>query len=815
MILDKINIFEIVSAATSVLSLFFIIYSIPSFSYRKFSGYFMLFSSVLFLASLSTLVTLYNKNYDIAFVSAQVSAICILLSSPAFLLFINSFVENRLSKLGFTKILFFMPAVILIAIMSLLNRGVEIVSSPYGYILAFSDVRIMVFAYLLPFNLFIISVLGIKVYHDRKANKVIPPNIILLTGLILHTIGDSVTPLMMKKGIIPIMPLNTLYSFTWFLFIAVAIWSIETNISNLVNKTILGNSKDAIMVINSNDSILRINDVMKNLLSDKNFSYKETIDDNILLQYLESRTDDKSKAEKFVKAVNISYDEDFYEEMAFLKDENKIIFEVRVSNIFNGNIKIGKIIILHDITKFVLSEEAAKNIEKRYRTLFENSSDGIYISTPDGTYIDVNQSLVSILGYESREELLAVNTKNLYFSEEDRPPQDERDKVFTVQLKKKDGGKVWVEISPRVIYDKGMVLYEGIVRDITERKKSQENIEYLSFHDSLTGLYNRAYFEEELKRLDTPRLIPISIVMGDLNGLKIINDAYGHDAGDILLKKIADILKSCFRKNDIVARWGGDEFVIILPKTTVENTDEIIDRIKKSCIENSLELMPLSISMGVAAKLDASQDIKEIMGKAEDDMYRHKLSEKQGIQNSIISSLERTLDKKNYETEKHIQQVKNMALKLGNLLKLPENKIDELILLATLHDIGKIAVADNILSKPGKLTSDEWELIKKHPEVGYRIAESSPELAVIAEDILAHHEWWNGSGYPRGLQGNNIPLPSRIIAVIDAYDAMINDKPYRKAMTEDDAIEELKRCSGTQFDPEIVEQFIKILFFKE
>jgi len=667
-----------------------------------------------------------------------------------------------------------------------------------------------------PFNLAVIFLLSFRIYHDRKTNKFVPANIILLAGLILYIIFDSVTPVMMEKKIINLMPLNSFYYFILFLFTAVAIWTIETGISNLVNRTILGNSKDAIMVIDSNDSIIRINDIMKNLLSDRNFSYKETIDDDMLLQYLESRTDDKSKAEKFVKAVNISSDEDFYEEIAFLKDKNKIIFEVRVSNIFNGNIKVGKIIILHDITRFVLSEKAARNIEKRYRVLFENSSDGVYISMPDGTYIDVNQSLVDILGYENRKDLLAVNTKHLYFSEEDRPPQDERDKTFTVPLKKKDGSKVWVEISPRVIHDKeGLILYEGIVRDITERKKSQENIEYLSFHDSLTGLYNRAYFEEELKRLDAPRLIPICIVMGDLNGLKIINDAYGHEVGDILLKKIADILKSCFRKSDIVARWGGDEFVIILPKITIENTDEIIERIKKSCIENSSESMPLSISMGVAAKTDASQEIKEIMKKAEDNMYKHKLSEKQGIQSSIISSLEKTLDKKNYETEKHIKRIKDMALRLGNLLKLPENKINELTLLATLHDIGKISIADNILSKSGKLTPDEWDLIKKHPEVGYRIAESSSELAFIAEDILAHHEWWDGGGYPRGLKGDDIPLSSRIIAVIDAYDAMINDKPYRKAITKDEAIEELKRCSGTQFDPEIVEQFIKVLFFKE
>lgn len=813
MILNKINIFEIVSAITVVLSLFFIIYTIPSFSYRRFSGYFVLFSSVSFLMSLSTFITLYNKNYDVAFISAQISLICVLLSSPAFLLFVNLFIENRLSKLKmFIKILFFLPAVIFI-VMIFLNHGVNLVSSPFGYIFAFSDLKIIGFAYLLPFNLFIIYVLSSKIYHDRKINKFVPANIILLTGLILYILADSMTPIIMKNRS---MPLSTFYYFLWFLLTAVAIWSIEININSLANKTILKNSKDGIMVIDSNGAIIRINDAMKNIFSGQNFSYKKTIDEAILMQYLGYKIDDKIKAEKFVQAINMSYSGDFYEEMVFLKNENRIIFEARVSNIFSGNIKTGKIIILHDITKFISAEEEARNIEKRYRALFENSSDGIYISTPDGTYIDVNHSLVKILGYDSREDLLAVNTRELYFSEEDRPQQDERDKIFTVLLKKKDGGKVWVEISPRVIYDKkGQVLYEGIVRDITERKKSQENIEYLSFHDSLTGLYNRAFFEEELKRLDTPRLIPISIVMGDLNGLKIINDAYGHETGDILLKKIADILKESFRKNDIVARWGGDEFVIILPKTAVENTNEIIERIKKSCIENSLESMPLSISMGVAAKLDASQEIKEIIKKAEDDMYTHKISEKQGIQNSIISSLEKTLDKKSYETEEHIQRVKDMALKLGNLLKLPENKINELSLLATLHDIGKISVADNILSKPGKLTPDEWELVKRHPEVGYRIAESSPELAVIAEDILAHHEWWDGSGYPRGLKGDNIPLSSRIINIIDSYDAMINDKPYRKAMTKDEAIEELKRCSGTQFDSEVVKQFIKILSFKE
>ena len=192
-------------------------------------------------------------------------------------------------------------------------------------------------------------------------------------------------------------------------------------------------------------------------------------------------------------------------------------------------------------------------------------------------------------------------------------------------------------------------------------------------------------------------------------------------------------------------------------------------------------------------------------------MYTHKLVEHQSVHSAIISSLEKALEERDYETEAHVKRIKKLALKLGKELNLSEETLDEVVLLAALHDIGKIFIADSIILKPTSLTKEEWQAIKRHPEVGYRIAASSAELASIAKGILYHHEWWDGKGYPKGLAGESIPLISRIISIVDAYDAMTNDRPYRKALSTEKAIEELKRCAGTQFDPTLVNKFIEII----
>jgi len=350
-----------------------------------------------------------------------------------------------------------------------------------------------------------------------------------------------------------------------------------------------------------------------------------------------------------------------------------------------------------------------------------------------------------------------------------------------------------------------------ILANALERKETKEEIKNLSLKDKLTGLYNRTYFEEELKRLDTKRQLPLSFIVGDVNGLKLVNDAFGPKEGDKLLKKVASVLKKCCRKEDIIARWGGDEFSILLPNTSEKDSEEILKRIRNTCLKTISHKIPVSISLGTSTKRNHRQDIGDVIKDAERWMYSRKLLERKSISSSIISSLERTLQEKSYETEEHAVRMKKMALKLGRALKLKENKLSELSLLSTLHDIGKIAITDEILLKKEKLTEKEWEIIKKHPEVGYNIASSSPQLMPIADAILSHHEWWNGTGYPRGLKGEEIPLTSRIITIVDAYDVMTHDRAYKKAVSKEEAIKELKRCAGTQFDPDLVEIFINIV----
>ncbi len=470
-----------------------------------------------------------------------------------------------------------------------------------------------------------------------------------------------------------------------------------------------------------------------------------------------------------------------------------------------------KLLGLSDMQK--KTEELFKKNTKYYKSFFENSLDGIYKSTLGGNYVDANPALVKMLGYGSKEKLLSVNIpEQLYVSKKDRPTPKERSKLFETQFKKKDGTLIWVEVSSRVIYDQEKPVYcEGIVRNITERKKTEEKIIYLTLHDNLTGLYNRAYFEEELKRLDTKRQLPLSFIIADINSLKLVNDAFGHFQGDEVIVKVAEGLKAFFRTEDIVARWGGDEFTIILPQTKNEEAEEIVNRINKKFIVTSKNGIPISISLGHATKERIDQDILDVIKEAEDHMYRHKLVERKSIHSSILLSLERTLHEKSLETTDHAERLKKMSQEIGTALNLPDSKLDELSLLSTLHDIGKIAIPEEILTNGRKLTEKEWVLVKKHPQIGYNICIKCPQLAHISEGILGHHEWWNGGGYPHGLRGDDIPITSRIISIVDAYDVMISGRTYKKAVTKKEAIKELKRCSGTQFDPKLVNIFINYL----
>jgi len=354
-------------------------------------------------------------------------------------------------------------------------------------------------------------------------------------------------------------------------------------------------------------------------------------------------------------------------------------------------------------------------------------------------------------------------------------------------------------------------IFTDVITTAISKHLDNLKIRELSYYDSLTGLYNRRFFEVELERLDSKRQLPISILMADLNGLKIINDSYGHKMGDQMLKKAAEILKSSLREEDILARQGGDEFIILLPQTDQKTSAEIIQRIKEKTGKiDGLEL-PLSIAVGQATKFSPKEDIGEVIKAADNQMYENKLSESRSSKSNIVQGLINVLDTKSSETKEHALRMTKLAFDFGEKLGLTESDQNRLSLLATLHDIGKINISESILNKADKLTDQEWEIMKKHTEQGYKIASSSEEFASVAEEIFSHHENWDGSGYPRQLQKKEIPYLARIISLVDAYDVMTHERPYSKAMSKEEAIKEIKKCSGTQFDPELAAKFIEML----
>lgn len=473
---------------------------------------------------------------------------------------------------------------------------------------------------------------------------------------------------------------------------------------------------------------------------------------------------------------------------------------------------------IRDITERKVTEEALQKSEERYRLLVNNANEAIVIAQ-DGMLKFVNQKAEELYGYS--EEVLTSTPFIEFVYPEDRTflLQRYRDRISRKVLRDRynfrivagDGSVKWAEVSTVSIDWEGSPAALNMITDISERKQAEDKIRYISFHDSLTGLYNRAYLEEEMQRLDTKRQIPLGMIMADVNGLKLVNDTYGHVVGDEMLKSAARIIRDSCRVEDVVARWGGDEFVVMLPRTRGKEADAIKKRIYNNCEGAYVENVPISLALGAAIKNSPEVGLETVLKEAENNMYRQKLAESKSARSTVLSALLKTLETKSDETDEHTRRMQWMAQKMGDRIGLPDLELTRLKLLITLHDIGKINISEDVLTKNGPLTAKEWEVMKKHPETGYRIARSTEEFAHVAEEILAHHERWDGKGYPRGLKGDSIPLLSRVAAIADAYEVMAHGRAYKKALTRSEIVDEFQRCSGTQFDPSLVKVFFEVI----
>jgi diguanylate cyclase (GGDEF)-like protein len=345
-----------------------------------------------------------------------------------------------------------------------------------------------------------------------------------------------------------------------------------------------------------------------------------------------------------------------------------------------------------------------------------------------------------------------------------------------------------------------------IVVNALIRHENDNTIRHLSFHDQLTGLYNRHYFVNELQRLEGSRDYPITIISADLDGLKLINDTLGHGKGDHYLKNSASLLKENLRTSDILARVGGDEFALILPRTSQKTAEMLVERIRRSIEQHNENktVLPVSISIGLAVNESKALPLEETYNLADSLMYKDKLKRSKEAQSNIVKAMLASLFEREdyYGGNNELEQ--ELCVRLGQKAGLSEKQLADLLLLAQVHDIGMVAVPEGLLNRPESLSDLELENIRQHTERGYRIALASPELAEIADLLLHHHEHWNGSGYPLGLQGKAIPVECRILAVVDTYNAMISGRPNSKVLSHREALAEIKKLAGIRFDPEVV-----------
>jgi len=464
------------------------------------------------------------------------------------------------------------------------------------------------------------------------------------------------------------------------------------------------------------------------------------------------------------------------------------------------------------------TQAALQESEERYRTLVQKSSEAIVLIDPaTRKVVESNLHFQELIGYSQAElDAMPIYTFVLgskaqidRYYDEILPIQHELP-VESRQFRHKSGRIVEVERSGALVHLRGKTVYMVSARDVTERKYIEEKMHYLSYHDMLTGLYNRTFFEEEMARRDKCGESSVGLIIFDLDGLKLVNDSFGHEQGDDLLVRTAELVRDCFAETDLVARIGGDEIAVLMRETNLTLMEAAVEKVYAAvtALHKNPQRIPISLSAGFAFRSDKTVSMRELFREADNKMYRGKLHRSQSTRSAIVQTVMRLLEARDFITEGHADRLQEMLIRLARAAGLPESRMTDLRLLAQFHDIGKVGIPDRILLKPGSLEPDEVIEMRRHCEIGHRIAQSSPDLLPVADWVLKHQEWWNGEGYPLGLAGERIPIECRILSIADAYDAMTSDRPYRKAISHTAAIEELRRCAGTQFDPSLVELFI-------
>lgn len=342
-------------------------------------------------------------------------------------------------------------------------------------------------------------------------------------------------------------------------------------------------------------------------------------------------------------------------------------------------------------------------------------------------------------------------------------------------------------------------------------QENQQHIEHLSLHDQLTGLFNRRYYEEALLHYEARGQYPLTLMMADVNGLKLVNDAFGHTAGDRLLTAAGALLQRCCREGDVLARVGGDEFALILPQAGEREAAAFLDRLASEAARLTDAALPVSLSIGFGVRTRARQKMEDVQKQAEERMYKEKLVRSPQAKKRVFQAVVESLHRSSGWEKEHALRVGRLSARLGEALGMTPESCERLRLLGEVHDIGKVGIDEWILQKPAAVSDLEQDEIRRHPEIGYHILSSVSDYADLAPLVLNHHERWDGHGFPLGIAGPDIPLEARILAIADAYESLTSPRPYREQVGRDKALAEIEKSAGTQFDPRLADLFVTMM----
>jgi diguanylate cyclase (GGDEF)-like protein/PAS domain S-box-containing protein/putative nucleotidyltransferase with HDIG domain len=466
-----------------------------------------------------------------------------------------------------------------------------------------------------------------------------------------------------------------------------------------------------------------------------------------------------------------------------------------------------------------LANTTLEENKNQLQLILDSTAEAIFGIDLEGRCTFCNKRSLELLGYRSQEDLIGqkLHVKIHHSHKGGMPYGADQCKILRTVREgegvtseeevfwKKNGTSFPVEYHSFPQVKNGRIIGAVVTfMDITERKERENKIKYLTYHDNLTGLLNRLGFEDVIDWLDVEDKLPLSVIFADINGLKLTNDIFGHAVGDKLIRKASEILVGSTRSQDTVSRIGGDEFVILLPRTDRKSAGEVVTRIRKGFSNTRVEAIKCSISLGYDTKTSNEESIEEIMGNAENMMYKDKTINRRAVNKGMISNIQETLYSRNPREKRHSMNVSRLAAQIGAELGLRESEISRLKRAGYLHDIGKITIDREILSRDDSL-DEEAEVVKQHSVVGYRLLNMFDETVDLAEYIYSHHEHWDGSGYPRGLKGGQIPLLSRILAVAEVYERILNsgDGPVQERRKR--AVDVIREGSGSKFDPQVVE----------